>query len=379
VLDAQRAERAPRRPRLASGADTNDVNQYLNLGHRTIEDNASAAADAYYWAVRLDPSSADALYGLRMARLMRRPSTFTRYWEGQWSVISSDEMRANDSLQLRALWIDPFFHPRHQRTVQFVYFRVFYRGANSGDIDDYLMYRLERSGPAVRARVAVGAGQLGLAHTLYTEAIAASRSPAYLYIDRGAVNAMQGLNEPAIADYQVGLEELRKRDASRDSVVIFYRTKALYEHSSGLLHARHGNIAKAREALGRAMEEDLSFYPAHLALAQLALTEKDTATAVSEAALAADLAPQEAHVHFRQGEILLQVGEHAQAIAPLRKAIELEPFYAAPHFLLAQALEKASDETAKASYEKFVSLASRRDPRRAEANRRIAALGGGRE
>ncbi len=380
LLESQRAPRPPQRPKLAAGADTNDVNQYLNLGHRTIEDNATAAADAYYWAARLDPSSADALYGLRMARLMRRPALFTRYWGGQWSTIMSAEMQANDSLQLRALWIDPFFHPRHNKVVWFVYFRhAIGSGVNTGQIDDFLQNSLNRSGPAVRADVAVGAGQLALAHTLYSEAIQASRSPAYLYFSRAAVNAMQGFNEPAIADYTVGLEELRKRDSSRDSVVFFYRSKALYEHSIGLLQARHGDAAKARESFGRAMEEDLSFYPAHVSLAQLALAAKDTATAISEMALAAELAPAEAHVHFRQGEMLLQVGEADQAIAPLRKAIALEPFWAAPHFVLAQALERTNDSSAKASYETFVSLAARRDPRRAEANRRIAALGGGRE
>jgi tetratricopeptide (TPR) repeat protein len=261
-----------------------------------------------------------------------------------------------------------------------VYFRTAIgSGFNTGQIDVYLQDRLDRSSPAVRARVAVGAGQLGLAHTLFTEAIATSRNPTYLYIDRGAVNAMQGYNEPAIADYQVGLEELRKRDASRDSVVIFYSSKALYEHNIGLLNARHGNLAKAREAFGRAMEEDLSFYPAHVALAQLALTAKDTVTAMSEIALAAELAPAEAHVHVRHGEILIQLGEHASAIAPLRTAIELEPYYADPHYLLAQALDKTSDPGAKEMYQKFLSLAPRRDSRRAEVTRRVAALGGGNE
>lgn len=375
MLESQRAPRAPRRPRLAAGADTNDANAYLNLGNRTVEDNPTAAADAFYWAVRLDPSSADALYGLRTANLMRRPSSFIRYMQGQRQTVFSTEMRANDSLYLRALWIDPFFHPRHERSIQFAYFRTL--TGSAGEMDFAVEALLNRAGPATRALVAVGMGQMQYALDLYTQAIEASREPAYLYVARGGVNAMQGFNDAAIADYEVALVELRKPDATKDSIVIFYSSKALYEHSVGLLNARKGDAVKAREALGRAMEEDLSFYPSHLALAQLALAAKDTATAISEASLAAELAPLEAHVHVRQGEILLRAGQHAEAIGPLRKAISLEPFYASPHYLLGQALERTSDPGAKETYQKFLTLAPRRDPRRAEVTRRIAALGGG--
>jgi len=378
VVESQRAPRAPRRPRLAAGADTNDATAYLNFGHRTLEDNASNAAEAYYWALRLDPGSADALYGLRTATLMRRPSTFARYLEGSSSVVFSREMRANDSLYFRALQIDPFLHPRHQRTMQFVYFRQqIGDGVNQGQIDFYLEDLFNRSSAATRARIAVGDGQFGHALGLYAEAIARSRNPMYLHLERGALNAMQGFNDAAIADYQIGLAELRRRDL-KDTVVVFYSSKALHEHSVGLIQLRKGDLDKAREAFGRAMEEDLSFYPSHLALAQLALAARDTATALSEAALAADLAPNEAYVQFRHGELLSQIQQHADAVAPLRKAITLEPYYAAPHLLLGQALERTGDAAgAREAYTKYLALTTRRDVRRAEVTRLLGALPGG--
>jgi hypothetical protein len=89
VAEAQRLGRAPRRPRLASSADTNDAGAYLALGHRTLDQSPSAAADAYYWAARIDPGSADALYGLRMGVLMRRPAPFPLYLEGNRRTIYS--------------------------------------------------------------------------------------------------------------------------------------------------------------------------------------------------------------------------------------------------------------------------------------------------
>lgn len=378
-LDAQRA---PRRPRLTAGADTNDANAYLNHGHRIVEDNASAAVAAYYWAVRIDPASADALYGLHIAMFMRRPTPFIRYMEGNERTIFSKEMRAIDSLYFRALQIDPFFHPRHQRTIQFVYFRqAVGAGVNPGQLDFAVERLFDRQGPATRARIAVGAGQFPAALALYTEAITAaqenSRNATYLYLERGRLNAMQGYDENAILDYEIGLTELRKRDLDRDSSVVYYSSKALHQNAVGLLQARRGDVEKAREAFGKAMEEDLSFYPSHVALAQLALDARDTATAVSEMSLAAELAPTEAHVQYRYGEMLVEVGQHADAIAPLLKAVALEPYYASPQYQLGLAYEQTGDgANAREAYAKFLALTTRRDPRRQEATRRLAAVGG---
>ena len=377
-LLAQREARLPRRPRLAAGADTNDAMAYLQHGQRTIESDAGVSADAYYWASRLDPASADALYGRRVATLMRRQTSFKGYMEGNSRTIFSRDMRANDSLYFRALQIDPFVHEKHERTVLFQYYRVAIGdGINAGEIDDYAQRQLNTASAAVRARYAAAEGRIPYAMDLYNEAINTAKDPMYLYFDRGRLSALQGLNDAAIADYQLALEKLRTRDLNRDTLVVFYSSKALYEHSVGVLYARKGDAEKAREAFGRAMTEDLSFYPAHLELATLALAKKDTATAVSEMALAAELAPSEGHVHFRQGELLIALGQHADAIAPLKKAIELEPFFASPHQLLGVALEKTGDSAgAKASYERFLALAARRHPQRGAATERLRAVGG---
>jgi tetratricopeptide (TPR) repeat protein len=371
------AQRAPRRPNLPGGADANDARAYLELGHRILEDNPSGAYNAYYWAVRLNPASAEALYSLRNAGLMRRTSQFQRYMEGSESVIFSRDMVANDSLFLRALQIDPFLHERHRKMMQYVYFRkAIGDGYNTGQIDAYLADLINRAPASTRARLAVGNGNFPLAIDLYGEAIRASRSPMYLHLERGAVYAMQGMNAFAIADYNTGLSELRRRDLQRDRVVIFYSSKALHEHAVGLLQLRSGGVEDAKAAFGRAMTEDLSFYPSHISLSEIALAAKDTATALSEMALAAELAPSEAHVQHSYGALLVRLGKHADAVEPLNKAIALEPFWADPVFLLADAQEKTGASTeAAASFEKFLTLSVQRDGRRAEATRRAAALG----
>jgi len=74
--------------------------------------------------------------------------------------------------------------------------------------------------------------------------------------------------------------------------------------------------------------------------------------------------------------VLLSAGQAADAIAPLRKAIELEPLHAASHFELAQALERSGDKSeARASYQRFLTMAPRREvARRAQATERVAGL-----
>jgi hypothetical protein len=66
------------------------------------------AAAAFYWAARLQPGWADPLYGRRVALLMTDPDRLVRYMEDNRGTIRSPEIQAIDSLQLRALSLDPF-------------------------------------------------------------------------------------------------------------------------------------------------------------------------------------------------------------------------------------------------------------------------------
>jgi tetratricopeptide (TPR) repeat protein len=312
---------------------------------------------------------------------MQRPSSFRAYMEGNRRVIFSRDMRANDSLLLRALQLDPFFHQQHSKTIQFRYWRQIIESdpdlasIGVGRVDFVIEDLFNRTSPGTRARLAAAEGQFAYALQLYAEAIAASRNPGYLYLDRANVRAIQGMHEAAIDDLTIGLTELRKQDADEDEDVVFYEAKALYEYGIGLLWTRASDVDKAREAFGRAMEEDLSFHPAHLALARLALATGDTTTALTEIALAAELAPEAPYVHFQHGELLVLVRQYAEAVAPLQKAIALEPLYADPHFALGLALAQTGDAAgARTAYEGFLARAPRRDQRRGTATDAMRAL-----
>jgi cytochrome c-type biogenesis protein CcmH/NrfG len=75
------------------------------------------------------------------------------------------------------------------------------------------------------------------------------------------------------------------------------------------------------------------------------------------------------------GWVLAKAKHTTEAVAELTKAATLEPYYALPNLVLGAAyetLEKAPE--AIAAYEKFLSLASARDPQREFAAGRLADL-----
>lgn len=380
TLAAQRLGPEQKRPRLAD-ADTNDAVAYLSHGMKVIVDSPDEAAAAFYWAARLDPSSADALYGRRVALLMRKPSDLNAYMNNTRAVRENKRFLSVDSLQLRALRLDPLFYRRLDKEMLFAYYRYVVKedvgSMQRGQLDMLLRNMILQEPAYVRAEYMYGEGRLDQALIEYADAIPKARNPAGLRMDRARVYALQGANQKAIDEFTAVGEILKARDEKKSNVVILYQSKALVEHSIGMLHLRHGQPEEAKAAFGRAMAEDLSYFPAHLELGKLALAEHDTTTAVSEMALAADLAPEEPYVHYLYGSTLLRTGRAEAAVAPLKRAIELEAMYAAPHVALAQALERTGDAaSARAAYERYLALASRREPDRGLAMQRLSALTG---
>ncbi|HLM69632.1 MAG TPA: hypothetical protein VK358_18970, partial [Longimicrobium sp.] len=103
-----RVHDVPRRPVLWAQADTNNANTYYLHGVNRIADRPAEAAAAFYWAARLQPGWAEPLYGRRMALLMADPDRLVRYMQDNRGTLRSPEIQAIDSLQLRALSLNPF-------------------------------------------------------------------------------------------------------------------------------------------------------------------------------------------------------------------------------------------------------------------------------
>ncbi|MGH9884197.1 MAG: hypothetical protein ACREBE_01625, partial [bacterium] len=309
ISSAQR-DKEPRRPKLAAGADTNDAHAYYDFAVDLLARDPDKAADALYWSSRIEPMWADAYYARRIALILANPRMTVK------------EAKPIDSLLFRALGLNPFLSTRLDRFLIPVQVRL-----------------LSGTPVAVRAWFAYNEGLYDEALDLYAKAIKTEKKKTWLYVARARL--LFGINRPdsALADLNAAVEEIR-REENKDLVVV-YQSRAVIEHSLAVVHERLGNAAAAKEAYGRALQEDLSYYPAHLQLSFLALEAHDTTTALSELDLATQLREDDAGAQYLSGFTLVMAGRATDAEPHLKKAIQLDPWYAAPKFIYARLLEAA--------------------------------------
>jgi tetratricopeptide (TPR) repeat protein len=367
---AQHVHDVPPRPPLFAAADTNSAGAYYLHGVQLLTREPRTAAAAFYWAERLQPGWADALYGRRVALLMSEPRRLVRYMTGDRGVVRSRDVLAIDSLYLRALMAEPFMLPKLDRQM----FEAFVHAAFSQGTTNAALANFEArtwlndASPAMKAWFAYSQGRFGDALGDYERAVRrASRDERpRTRTDLARVQYFLGSYEPAIQNLTQALQEFRVRDAG--DLVFVYESKALLEQSLGAIHEARGDSAAAREAYGRALQEDLAYAPAHLRLAALAQGSGDIATALGEYALAVELAPGEATVRYRYGVALAAAGQAVEAVAQFNRAIEMEPYYAAPHYALGiMNFQAQLHEDAITHMEAFLARAAREDPLRANA------------
>lgn len=385
-LHAQRRGEAPRRPALA-GADSNDARAYLQWGAQRLRDRPREAADAFYWAYQLDPSLADALYGRYAALLMSEPRRLVDYWNGERRVVRSREVQAIDSLYFRALTMNPFLYREYEHPMYRLYLRSWARqeldreeGGHSvteAEIDEWINDIMHQGSAYMKAREAYSQRR-------FPEALqwleAATREPgsrgrarSWLRSERARLLAHTGDNPAALAEFGQALTSMRSED-ERD-LVFLYESKALLEHATGVLHERMGNADAAREAYGRALTEDLAFYPAHVRLGMLALAAGDTTTALGELDLAAQAAGSDAAVLYTYGAVLAQLGRLDEAAQQLVRASQAAPFYADPYLAMGVVRDGQGNAAgALEAYRAFLARAPAGHRRRPVAEQRVAAL-----
>jgi tetratricopeptide (TPR) repeat protein len=379
-LHAQRAGDVPRRPRLPAAADTNDAGAYYRLGREQLDRRPQDAAAAFFWAAQIDPGWADPLYARHVALLMSEPRRLVRYWDGDRRTRTSAEVLAIDSLYFRALRIDPFVQrPFERELVRVLVMNLLggdQPGADVGLAAYYTETILADMPPLLRGRVLAGEGRLMQAMQAYEEALRDSRgrrseTRRYIRHERGRMYALAGADSAALAELQqaidMGVEE------EREELVRFYDSKAVLEHSRGMVLERTGRRDAAREAYARALLEDLSYHPAHVRMATLALAEGDTATAVQELALAAEAGADDPVARLLYATLLTRVRRLDEAQTELRAAAAAAPYWAEPWFVLGLARDWGAPGDALEAYRGFLLRARRDDPRRAQ----VEALVGG--
>ncbi|MGH7668078.1 MAG: tetratricopeptide repeat protein [Gemmatimonadaceae bacterium] len=384
AVQSSGAQKVPDRPRLPKTADTNDANAYYSWGLQQVEKQPEDAAAAFYWATRLDPAMADAFYARRVALLLEDRRRLLKYWQGDEGTIRSDDIRRIDSLYYHALTLNPFVPARLEHVIfDAVLDQISENlGRQTGDSPGEIRFELEHymfdAPPELRAYQAHAEGRLQDALTLYASAIDAAHFKATLRVDRATVFYEAGQLDSALAELTAAATEMKKRD-NKDLVYV-YDSKALLDERIAVTYLRLGKLDSAREALGQALQEDLSYSPAHVYLAYLAMARQDTATTMSEMDLAVQLRPDDPAMQYAYGVVLMNAGRLDDAAPHFRAAIARDSVYAAPYFSLAQVLDKrgrAAD--AAGEYSAYLTVAPRSGTQRDEAQARLKALqpGGG--
>ena len=348
------AQKAPKRPELFAGADTNSWFAYFQDGLSNLRRRPDLAAAEFYWAERLNPGAPEPLYAGWVAYWKKRPDRFIDYLEGKRYVTESKEVQHIDSLRLKALKMNPMMF-------QGLWIQLF---EDEGPLNMSL-------DPAIQGIVAYAHGNPKKAADRLGEAVKSKENRGYRY-DRALALYQMAEYDSAASELQLLIDEMKKREEKK--LVRMYESKQMYQYGIAVVMLSKGDTAAARDALGRTLTEDLAFAPAHAQLAHLAAATGDTATAVQELSQAVELDSTDATSQYELGVHLMLQNKTDEAEAHLRRAIALEPYFAQPYFPLAYVLEfvDKKDEAAQ-MYLAFAARAPRADERRAGVARAHAA------
>lgn len=382
---AATAQKQPKTPLRPAVADPNSALAYYRMGMAKLGSDNQGAADALYWALELEPSWPEALYARRIAVLRADPFELVRYM--RWDKKARRALAAVDSGHFRALMQNPFVYRDLDRALVLDYYRAaieenIRRRAGTQNIATDLRYQIDTyladvmrddSDPETKAWIAFSERRFPDALGLYAKAIGKKHENPDAHEERATIFFLQQQYDSAQNELRHAIAEHKKKD-DKDRVVV-YQPKAMLEFKLATVHLHQGKLDDAKEALGRSLTEDLSFYPAHLTLSNIALIEKDSAMAIRELGLAVELGPSDPRPLMSQAALSLDLNNSDNAITSLTKVIQMKPFYATPFRLLGDAAARKGDKAAAlASYQKFLKLTVRGDRSEAEVMKLVAEL-----
>jgi tetratricopeptide (TPR) repeat protein len=347
---------APRRPKLDAQADTNDWDSYYEFGVRHLQRFPRRASDAFYWASRLAPWSADPLYARWVAFHLREIGRFELYLEDNEKVMSAPDVQQADSILRTAYLRNPFVH----RTLEMALFDAL-PGVWGRDV-------------LTRAWLAYAGQKLDQANDLFARAIASNPAKRYRYRHMRAALFVSGRQyDSALAEMTALIDHSRQLDEKE--LVRAYESKAFYEYAIGRLEGVRGNRNAAREAFERALTEDLAYAPAHIWLAVLAEQRGDATAALASYAQAVDLMPSDGVYRYQYAVALMKAERTREGLEQIDRAIALEPYYADSYIFRASAHEQLGQpDSARVSYRAYLARAARNAPHMVRATQRLAAL-----
>jgi tetratricopeptide (TPR) repeat protein len=385
---AQKVAPLPTRPRLDPSADTNDAHSYYRYGLSMVDTKPAESVRAFYWASQLDPASGEAMYALRTASLLNMSGTTLLDYFDYSQKKRRAEYLALDSLLYRAYTINPFLYRMLDRSLSRKILEAEVRDENPGidgaslnvTILDF-MRDVRHSGWASYSQ-----GRFKDALDAYAKELATldktrnkknkkehDDNASEIHAERSRIYYLLGNMDSALTEMTAAIAGMREHDAKE--LVLLYESKAMYDQSLGMIHEAAKHDDAAREAYGQALQEDLSYYAAHTRMSMLQLAQGDTTNALTEMDLAVQLEPNDPVLRYSYAVVLVNAHRDADAATQLMKASEVDPYFAAPHLLLARIaeVEQYNDDAVK-EYQTFTALSPKADPQVAIAKTRMSAL-----
>jgi tetratricopeptide (TPR) repeat protein len=348
----------PRRPKLEAKADTNDWESYYDYGIRVLRTFPQRSYEAFYWASRLAPWTADPLYAQWVAFHLRNIRRFERYLDDDSNVLMAPDVQRVDSALALAFLRNPFVHRALETTL-------------------WEALGVWGSSLLIRAWGAYGSQKLDKATEMFGRAIAEKPEKLFRYRQVRAVLFVAAKQyDSALAEMTAVVDETRRRD--QKELVREYESKAYYEYAIGRLESARSNPKAAREAYERALVEDLAYAPAHIALALMADEERNHTSALTSFAQAVEIRPSDPVYRYQFAVALMKAGRMQEGLDQIERVIVLEPYFAEPYLFKGAAHEQlGKPDSARLAYQLYLDRAPRNAPNRAHATRRVAALESG--
>lgn len=349
------------RPGVQPGSDTNTAAVYYQRAVELVRFSVKldTADMCLYWASRIDPSWADPLFlrGLVILRALRKDALAA--WRRTGSVRAAQQLGLSPRQRQR---VDSLFHVAWARN-PFLF----------TDLDAPPFWG-DPKDPSGAASVAFTMRRFSQAESLFAFVLHKHPDNVLLRIYRARALFYLGRYDGAVVELEAARDTVRRSGEARLSVVL--PSVEMFEFAIGITRVQQDDFPAARAAFERALTEDLGFYWAHARLAGAALALHDTATALLELDGAIQLEASDPVLRLYDGAVLHEAGRDDEAATQLRRAIELDPYYAAPYYWLAQVYQaQGKVPEATQQYRLFLSHAARKDPNRATAVRDLNSLG----
>jgi tetratricopeptide (TPR) repeat protein len=348
------------RPRMPAGADTNSAVAYFSRGSELVHLSLDldTAEMALYWASRLDPAWAEPLFlrGLAILRAHRKDA-FDAYRR-------TGSARAAEQLDLplrQAQRVDSLLRIAWGRN-PFLF----------TDLDMPPFWGGFRD-PSNLAAVAFTTRRFDQAESLYAQVL--QNHPDHVGIRIYRARALFYLRrfDEAASELETARDTVTRSVDEQVSVV--HPSVAMFEFAIGITRVQQDDFPAARAAFERALTEDLGFYWAHVRLAGSALGLHDTSTALLELDMAVQLEGSDPVLRLYYGAVLHGAGRQDEAELQLRRAIDLDPYFATPYYWLALVYRaQGKTEAAAQHYRLFLIHAASDDANRAKAVSDLEAL-----